>query len=62
VPHNQQANSWITFKEKDVVEVPLEKGTAAMEKLAPLLTTASVFVVMTAAKILMSVCHWSFAE
>jgi hypothetical protein len=47
VPHNQQAKSWITFKEKDVVEVPLEKGTAAMEKLAPLLTTASVFVVTT---------------
>jgi hypothetical protein len=39
-----------------------EKGTAALEKLAPLLTTASVFVVRTAAKILMSVCHRLFAK
>ena len=60
--HNQQAISLITFQETEAVEVPLEKGTAAMEKLAPLLTTASVFVVRTAAKILMSVSRRPFAK
>jgi GTP cyclohydrolase FolE2 len=43
--HNQQAISLITFQETEAVEVPLEKGTAARERLALLLTAAGVFVI-----------------
>jgi hypothetical protein len=34
----------ITLQQREAVEVPLEKGTAEKERLAPLLTAARVFV------------------
>jgi hypothetical protein len=40
-----QANLSTTFRETDAVQVPLEKGKAATERLAPLLTAHTVFSV-----------------